>query len=138
MKKPFVLAIIALFTASALCAEAQYFDLKTAFETPRFKKKLRQDIEFSFGSGSQATIIKEGLKTHQKAKGAAKNPEKACQEALLKTLIRFQKRAQKMGAPKVVNLVGNYYDQSFDDKDKFQCWVAGNVAGVLYLGDIAQ
>lgn len=138
MKKSFVLAIIALFTASALCAEVQYFDLKTAFETPLFKKKLHQNIEFSFGSGSQASIIKGGFKAHQKAKGAAKNPEKACQEALIKTLVRFQKRAQKMGATKVVNLIGNYHNQTYNDKNKFQCWIVDDVAGVLLLGDVAQ
>lgn len=138
MKKSFVLAIIALFTASTLCAEVQYFDLKSAFESPRFKKKLHPNIEFSFGSGSQDSIIKAGFKAHQKAKGAVKNPEQACQEALLKTLIRFQKRAQKMGASKVVNLIGNYYQHTYDDKEKFQCWIVDNVAGVLLLGDIAQ
>lgn len=136
MKKKIALAIIALFSSTLLFAEAQYFDIEKAFANPKFKKL--NAVKFEFGTDSNATVIRAGLKAHQKAKGAAKNPEKACQEALFKTLLRFQKTAKKMGLPKVVNLVGHYYDQEHNDKKTFQCWIANNVAGVLYYGDVAQ
>lgn len=138
MKKKILVAFIALCASSALFAEngVKYYDINKAFATKQFKKL--NAVSFEFGSGSTANVIREGLRAHQKAKGAAKNPELACQTALFKTLVRFQKTARKMGLPKVVNLVGRYYDQEHDNNATFQCWIVDNVAATLYYGDVAQ
>lgn len=140
MKKISCIVLATLLSSSVLFAEngVQYFELKKAFDTPLFQKKLNAKISFDFGTGLKESILASGFKAHQKAKGAVKNPEKACQEALLKTLLRFQKRANKMNATKVVNLRGHYYKQNYDSKDKFQCWISDNIAGVLLIGDVAR
>lgn len=140
MKKISCVVLAILLSNNVLFAEngPQYFELKKAFETPLFQKKLGSKISFDFGTGSKESILASGFRAHQKAKGATKNPEKACQEALFKTLLRFQKRAIKMGGTKVVNLKGHYYKQDYDSKEKFQCWISDNIAGVLLIGDVAK
>ena len=138
MKNKILVAFVALFSVS-LCFGAngvQYYDINKAFATKQFQKL--NAVSFEFGSGSSANVIRQGLRAHQKAKGAAKNPELACQTAFFKTLVRFQKTAKKMGAPKVVNLVGRYYDQMHDNNATFQCWIVDNVAATLYYGDVAN
>lgn len=138
MRKNFIVAaiLIALCGSFAVAGE-EFFELSNAFAYKRFKK-LDPSISFTFGKDENLSgVVRENLRTHRKAKGARKNPERACQEALFRSLLRFQKTAQKMGLKKVVNLRG-YYQNKFDSKDKYQCLIIDNIAHVYLLGDVAQ
>lgn len=138
MRKFLVAAVLAAFVGGTFAAaDEQFFGLQEAFAYKRFKK-LDPSISYAFGSQDDNASVVRSLRAHQKAKGAAKDAQKACQEALFKTLIRFQKTAKKMGLNKVVNLRGYYNKKEFDSKDKFQCWIVEGIAHVYLLGDVAQ
>lgn len=141
MKKLLLATIVALFASSVLYAknEVQYFDLNSALQSAEFKRHLSGQITFKFGkgSGSNDTIIVPNLTSNKKAR-MSKSEEDSCQRALLNALITFEKRAVKEGGTKVVNLIGYYYKQPYDMKDKFQCGVGTLMTGVTLKGDIAK
>ena len=161
MNKKILVAFVGLFVGANLlfgADGARYFSLDKAFETQAFQSRLDASVEYEFGSGSSANIIKSDFTTKQKAKfddiwttnanvpkwqkkwfnDIEPTEEMVCQEALLKALLRFEKRAKKMGASKVVNIISYYYQTKFDDKDKFMCWMIDEVATVSLQGDVAH
>lgn len=153
MKNKILVAFVAFFSVS-LCFGAngaRYFSLDEAFETSEFKNSLDANIKYEFGSGSSANIIRSGFTARQGAylkdvslgvNGTPKPIElaekMACQKALLKALLRFERRAKKMGASKVVNIISYYHQTKFDDKNKFMCWMIDDVARVSLQGDVAN
>ena len=141
MNKKILVAFIALFVGVNVLFSAdgaRYFSLDEAFATDEFKENLDPNIEFGFGTGSEAKIIKSEFRTKRKLRFFAGQEKKACQMTLLEALLRFEKRAKKMGASKVVNLISYYQQTQFDDKDKFMCWIINGVARVSLQGDVAH
>lgn len=142
MKQIIGLGLMALLTSSILAEEysMEYFSIEDAMQSELFKK-LDQNISFEFSTDSvyDNDIIVKGAKTKQAAKIDNRSNQEACNEALFKALLRFQKRALKEGGTKVVNLTGYAYKENHDNKSTFQCVIVPNKKSVVYLkGDIAK
>lgn len=126
-------------------------DLEKIIDSIDFTQELDNDIEFSFGSGSEAEIIasEEVKRGASKKSGKFKKSisgktyqffafEKPCGYALIKDLKKLSKEALKQGGSKVINITSSDGDNIIDEKEKFACIVKKNRVQVRLNADIAK
>ncbi len=135
-------------------SELHYFDLQKALHSEQVKSTLPNNIEFRFGldSGKDTHIISQNLqitKRHKRAFSNSLSVEYSCQMALAKALVSLAKKANTLGANKVVNIIGIRKSKSaknvfakdfFDSKEKFECLVrkTGSKSRVSLQADFGQ
>lgn len=139
MKKVAILFVLAVFSLNLNARdEVLYFSIDEALNSPKAQEILDKNIKLSFGSGTKANFIKQGLTSNKKTNAFNKSDKEACEWAFLSAIKSFQERAVKEGGKRVVNLTGYYKKQPFNSKTQFQCGAGALMAGVTLKGDIAK
>jgi len=69
---------------------------------------------------------------------AGRSDQRACHEAFLWTLVHLEKRAQRVGANAVVNIVSYYQKKEIASASEFECHVGNVIVTVWLKGDLVK
>jgi uncharacterized protein YbjQ (UPF0145 family) len=137
-----VFAAIAAAVAPAQASNNKVLlPIDAAMDANDAKAKLGDSgITFHFaGQPMPKVISKRGSdKTSQKTNAFGKSAEKACNWAFLSAMLRFEKRAQELGANAVINITSNYDNVEFSSATEYECHVGGIMAGAAFKADFAK
>jgi len=113
--------------------------IKTALESTDVREKPDGSVKFFFGKQSTPPIITNlgNHSPHGKANTRRTHDEKACNAAFLAALVDFQKRAKKVGANAVVNIVSYYKKVEMSSTTEFECH-AGAAAHAILQGELVK
>lgn len=103
--------------------------------------RLDGSVKFYLAGNKPAgsvNVIKSGVTTSQKTNAFNKSDEEACSWALQSALIRLQSAAKQAGANAVVNIVSNYKNVVYSDKQKYECHAGAIMAGVALKADLVK
>ena len=80
-------------------------------------------MKFFFGRDHAPTVMKKFRSdvADRRSGNSGKSDEKACNEAFLSALLALEKRAQKLGANAVVNIVSYYKKVEMSSSTEFEC-----------------
>ncbi len=134
MRKIFCLAVLA-FSLNA--EEIFNLSIKDALESEAAKKYILPNVKVEFGSGYDGEKIVVGATASRKQKGDMSEKVQKCQTAFLDAVNAFQRRNQREGGTKAVNIVSFLYGKEFSSKTEFQCLYT-NKFTVRLRGDIAK
>ena len=97
-------------------------------------------VKFFFATQKSPEVIKN-FGSHLAAPrtgAAARSDQRACHEAFLWTLINLEKRAQRVGANAVVNIVSYYRRKERARATEFECHVGNVIVTVWLKGDLVK
>ena len=97
-------------------------------------------VKFFFATQKSPEVIKN-FGSHLAAPrtgAAARSDQRACHEAFLWTLINLEKRAQRVGANAVVNIVSYYRRKERARATEFECHVGNVIVTVWRKGDLVK
>ena len=134
MRKIFCLAVLA-FSLNA--EEIFNLSIKDALESEAAKKYILSNVKVEFASGYDSERIVVGATASRKQKGDMSEKVQKCQTAFLDAVNAFQRRNQREGGTKAVNIVSFLYGKEFSSKTEFQCLYT-NKFTVRLRGDIAK
>lgn len=134
MRKIFCLAVLA-FSLNA--EEIFNLSIKDALESEAAKKYILPNVKVEFASGYDGERIVVGATASRKQKGDMSEKVQKCQMAFLDAVNAFQRRNQREGGTKAVNIVSFLYGKEFSSKTEFQCLYT-NKFTVRLRGDIAK
>lgn len=134
MRKIFCLAVLA-FSLNA--EEIFNLSIKDALESEAAKKYILPNVKVEFASGYDGERIVVGATASRKQKGDMSEKVQKCQIAFLDAVNAFQRRNQREGGTKAVNIVSFLYSKEFSSKTEFQCLYT-NKFTVRLRGDIAK
>lgn len=134
MRKIFCLAVLA-FSLNA--EEIFNLSIKDALESEAAKKYILPNVKVEFGSSYDGERIVVGATASRKQKGDMSEKVQKCQTAFLDAVNAFQRRNQREGGTKAVNIVSFLYGKEFSSKTEFQCLYT-NKFTVRLRGDIAK
>ena len=111
--------------------------IATALEAKDAKEKLDGSVKFFFGNQESPKILnKFGTDvTNQKTNSLGKSDEKACNWVFLSAMIQLEKRAKKLGANAIVNIVSYYQKNVMSSPKEFECHAGAVIAGVALRGE---
>jgi hypothetical protein len=138
----FVMALV-LFFATAQAADARddkyMLPIKAALESTEARAKPDGSVKFFFGKEAAPQVVsKLGQVTfHGKANTRRSDDVKACNAAFLAALVDFEKRAKKVGANAVVNIISYYKNVEMSSPTEFECH-AGAAAHAILRGDLVK
>jgi uncharacterized protein YbjQ (UPF0145 family) len=97
-------------------------------------------VKFFFTTQKSPEIIKNlGSYLAAPRTGAAgRSDQRACHEAFLWTLLNMEKRAQRVGANAVVNIVSYYRKKEMASVSEFECHVGNVIVTVWLKGDLVK
>ena len=134
MRKIFCLIVLA-FSINA--EEIFNLSIKDALESEAAKKYILPNVKVEFGSGYNGERIVVGATASRKQRGDIGEKVENCQIAFLDAVNAFQRRNQREGGTKAVNIVSFLYGKEFSSKTEFQCLYT-NKFTVRLQGDIAK
>ena len=134
MRKIFCLIVLA-FSINA--EEIFNLSIKDALESEAAKKYILPNVKVEFGSGYNGERIVVGATASRKQRGDIGEKVEKCQIAFLDAVNAFQRRNQREGGTKAVNIVSFLYGKEFSSKTEFQCLYT-NKYTVRLQGDIAK
>ena len=134
MRKIFCLIALA-FSINA--EEIFNLSIKDALESEAAKKYILPNVKVEFASGYNGDRIVVGATASRKQKGDIDEKVQKCQIAFLDAVNAFQRRNQREGGTKAVNIVSFLYGKEFSSKTEFQCLYT-NKFTVRLRGDIAK
>ena len=132
MRKIFCLAVLA-FSLNA--EEIFNLSIKDALESEAAKKYILPNVKVEFASGGERIVV--GATASRKQKGDMSEKVQKCQTAFLDAVNALQRRNQREGGTKAVNIVSFLYGKEFSSKTEFQCLYT-NKFTVRLRGDIAK
>ena len=136
-----LLATLASLISGAVGARETFHDLdvKAALESSTGKAKLLDIPVYMAGDGHTAIAADLGVFTsNRRTNSFNKSDEQACQIAFLSAIIALQKRASKMSADAVIDIISITKHKNLKSEENFRC-VAGNVvANVALKGRIVK
>lgn len=97
-------------------------------------------VKFFFATEESPAILKNlGSYLAAPRTGAAgRSDQRACHEAFLWTLVDLEKRAQRVGANAVVNIVSYYRKKEMASITEFECHVGNVIVTVWLKGDLVK
>ena len=95
--------------------------IKDALESEAAKKYILPNVKVEFGSGYNGDRVVVGATASRKQKGDIDEKVQKCQIAFLDAVNAFQRRNQREGGTKAVNIVSFLYGKEFSSKTEFQC-----------------
>jgi len=97
-------------------------------------------VKFFFATQKSPEIVKNlGSYLAAPRTGAAGlSDQRACHEAFLWTLVYMEKRAQRVGANAVVNIVSYYRKKEMASATEFECHVGNVIVTVWLKGDLVK
>lgn len=134
MKKIFCLIALA-FSLNA--DEIFNLSIKEAMESEAAKRYILPNVKVEFGNDYSGERIVTGATASRKQSGDIDEKVQKCQIAFLSAVNAFQRRNQKEGGAKAVNIVSFLYGKEFSSKTEFQCLYT-NKFTVRLRGDIAK
>lgn len=149
MKKLIILAVFSVFALGK--DQIFYHNIADALNLKRASEYVRADFVMEFSKqyhGEFKSIKANGStirfrdKPDQMSNNNYKEEEekidytKSCHYAFLAALRNLQKVAEKNGSKNIVNIQGNFKDEIYDSKDKFQCAVGGTKTTVALKADL--
>ena len=144
MKPIFCLTVGLAVTLAVVCpAQARndkyLLSIKAALESTEARDKPDGSVKFFFGKQpTPAVVTNLGTATfHGKVNTRRSDDVKACNAALLAALAEFQKRAKKVGANGVINIVSYYKNVEISSPTEFECH-AGAAAHAILRGDLVK
>jgi uncharacterized protein YbjQ (UPF0145 family) len=136
------LALAALTVTTAAHANDRTVkgSIKDAMAVNDAPERLGDGVRFYFGTQATPTVLSKIDTSHtsQKTNAFAKSDAKACNWAFLSAMIQLQKRAKKVGANAVINIVSNHKNEVFSSETEFECHAGAIVAGVALKGDFVK
>lgn len=111
-----------------------------AMVMPDAQQKLDGSVKFFFGDAPHPTILQSfaTLVANEKTNSVNKTALHACQWAFLSALVKFQKRAEQLGANAVVNIHSYYKRQDVSSDTAIQCHDGFLMTGVALRGDFVK
>lgn len=148
MKKLIALAVLSVFAIGKdqifYHNIADALNLKNASEYVRsgfimeFSKQYNEELKSIKANGS--TVRYRNKPHNMPAQDYQEEEEidytKSCQYAFLAALRNLQKVAEKNGSKAIVNIQGNFKNEIYDSRDKFQCAVGGTKTTVALRADL--
>ena len=97
-------------------------------------------VKFFFATQKAPEILKNlGSYLAAPRTGASgRSDQRACHEAFLWTLVALEKRAQRVGANAVVNIVSYYRKKERPSASEFECHVGNVIVTVWLKGDLVK
>ena len=138
----FVIALLLFFVAAqaAHARDDKYrLPIQAALESTEARAKPDGSVKFFFGKEAAPQVVsKLGQVTpHGKVKTRPSDDVKACNAAFLAALVDFEKRAKKVGANAVINIISFYKDVEMSSPTEFECH-AGAAAHAILRGDLVK
>ena len=111
-----------------------------ALATPEFKEALDGSVSFYFGDTAHPAVahMYGDFVANEKTNGFGKGPMMSCERAMLSALIKFQKRAQQLGANAVINIHSYYKREDVSSNTSVQCYDGFLMSGVALKGDFVK
>jgi uncharacterized protein YbjQ (UPF0145 family) len=111
-----------------------------AMVTPDAQQKLDGSVKFFFGDTPHPAILKSfaTLVANEKTNSVNKTALHACQWAFLSALMKFQKRAEQLGANAVVNIHSYYKREDVSSDTTIQCHDGFLMTGVALRGNFVK
>jgi len=97
-------------------------------------------VKFFFGDENTPEIVAE-FGTHAvtpRTSAMGTSDEKACYGAFQWTLVNLEKRAQRLGANAVINIVSFYKKNELSSTTEFECHVGDVIASVFLRGKFVR
>jgi uncharacterized protein YbjQ (UPF0145 family) len=146
MKKTIYMMAILSTVLAAVAAPVQAADVKhmmpiaEAMADNDAPGRLGDSVKFFFGNQPTPKILVNlgNGTTSQKTNSFGKSNEKACNWVFLSNMLALQKRAHKLGANAVVNIVSNYGRVENSSTNEFECHVGAVMAGVAFKADFVK
>ena len=113
--------------------------IKAALESTDAREKPDGSVRFFFAKQETPQIITRlgNDVVHRRVGARPVDAEKACNTAFLLALADSQKRAKKLSANAVVNIISYYNKVEMPSATEFECH-AGSGAHVFLKGDLAK
>jgi uncharacterized protein YbjQ (UPF0145 family) len=111
-----------------------------ALATPDAQQKLDGSVKFFFGDTAHPAVVHSFgyLATNQKTNSVNKSAKRACEWAFLSALLRFQKRAEQLGANAVVDIHSYYDKHDVSSNVSFECHDGFLLTGVALRGNFVR
>jgi uncharacterized protein YbjQ (UPF0145 family) len=132
---------IAAGTAPARAGDDMYMvSIADAMATSDWHEKIDGSVKFYFGDQAHPAVQKQlgNYVANEKTNGFAKSSETACTWALLSALVKFQRRAQQLGANAVINIHSYYKRRDYSSETQVQCYNGFLMSGVALKGDFVR
>ena len=97
-------------------------------------------VKFFFATQKSPEIVKNlgSFLAAPRTGASGRSDQRACHEAFLWTLVHLEKRAQRVGANAVVNIVSYYKKKEMSSATEFECHVGNVIATVWLKGDLVK
>ena len=97
-------------------------------------------VKYYFATQKSPEVIKNlgSYLAAPRTGAAARSDQRACHEAFHWTLLNMEKRAQRVGANAVVNIVSYYRKKEMASSSEFECHVGNVIATVWLKGDLVK
>lgn len=132
---------IAAGASPARAADDVYMiSISDAMATSDWHEKIDGSVKFYFGDQGHPGVTKQlgNYVANEKTNGFAKSDEAACTWALLSALVKFQSRAQQLGANAVINIHSYYKRQDHSSETQVECHKGFLISGVALKGDFVR
>lgn len=108
--------------------------------TPEAKSMLDGSVKFYFGSAEHPAIAHKfgEFVTNEKSNAFARSDARACRRAFLSALLKFQRRAEKLGANAVVHIDSYFKRADASSESQVECHGGFLMAGVALKGDFVK
>lgn len=121
--------------------EKMMMPIDAAFSQTGTRDNIDGSVKFFFGKQKPSGKVLQKLgndSTSQKSNAFGKSNDVACNTAFLSSMIAFEKRAKKLGANAVINIVSNYKHEVNSSETEFECHVGAIMAGAAFKGDFVK
>ena len=103
-------------------------------------KELDGSVKFYFGESAHPAVLQTigNYVTTERANGFGRSATTACERALVSALLKFQHRAQQLGANAVINIHSYYRKRDFSSETQIQCYDGFLMSGLSLKGDFVK
>jgi hypothetical protein len=133
-----------MIVADALPAQARddvvMLSVDDAMATPEFQQRLDGSVKFHFGNSPHGPVLTKlgDFTTNEKTNSLGKSTMTACQWVFLSALLKFQDKAQKLGANAVINIHSYFKREDVSNDTQVECHSGVFTTGVALKGDFVK
>jgi uncharacterized protein YbjQ (UPF0145 family) len=135
------LGLWTIFTGTAHARNVQLIlPIAAALEAADIPDRPTGSVKFFFGNQASPQIMTnlDSYVAAPRTSAMGKSDQRACQEALLWTLVAMEKRAQQKGANAVVNIASFYKKHEMSSATEFECHVGNVIVSVVLKGQLVK
>jgi uncharacterized protein YbjQ (UPF0145 family) len=131
----------ALAPLDAIARNVEYtLALDEVLRMPQAESELDGQVRFYLSGQFHSPIVmrhSEEVVT-AKIRGAGEEEIETCKRAALKALVEYQRKARKMGANAIVDLVSYFDEKVFMSPAQFECHAGSRTVVVVFKGSYAK